>query len=111
MTQNIDGLHLRSGFPRDRLAILHGDMFLESCSACGTLYARSTPSGSVGLRQSSVVCTYLKPNKRCCRYANIYLCNINNRGKLRDTILDWEDDLPLLDYNLAIEQSKLVLKF
>lgn len=94
VTQNIDGLHLRSGFPRDRLAILHGDMFLDTCSACGTLYARSTPSGSVGLRQSSVVCTYLKHNKRCCR------------GKLRDTILDWEDDLPLLDYNLAVEHSK-----
>ncbi|VDO75614.1 unnamed protein product [Schistosoma mattheei] len=74
VTQNIDGLHLRSGFPRDRLAILHGDMFLESCSACGTLYARSTPSGSVGLRQSSVVCTYLKPNKRCCRKADLHIC-------------------------------------
>ncbi|VDQ09524.1 unnamed protein product [Trichobilharzia regenti] len=91
VTQNIDGLHLRSGFPRDRLAILHGDMFLESCRSCGTMYARSTPSETIGLRQTSVSCTYSKPNKR---------------GKLHDTILDWEDDLPELDYNLAIEHSK-----
>ncbi|CAH8840283.1 unnamed protein product [Trichobilharzia szidati] len=94
VTQNIDGLHLRSGFPRDRLAILHGDMFLESCRSCGTMYARSTPSETMGLRQTSVSCTYSKPNKRYCR------------GKLHDTILDWEDDLPELDYNLAIEHSK-----
>ncbi|CAH8502320.1 unnamed protein product [Heterobilharzia americana] len=94
VTQNIDGLHLRSGFPRDRLAILHGDMFLESCHACGTMYARSTPSETMGLRKTSVSCIHSKLNNRHCR------------GKLHDTILDWEDDLPELDYNLAIEHSK-----
>lgn len=71
VTQNIDGLHLRSGFPRDRLAILHGDIFLESCPACGTAYARLTPSQSMGLRQSSVTCNYLKPNNRYCRCVNM----------------------------------------
>ncbi|KAH8860523.1 NAD-dependent protein deacetylase SRT1 [Schistosoma japonicum] len=74
VTQNIDGLHLRSGFPRDRLAILHGDIFLESCPACGTAYARLTPSQSMGLRQSSVTCNYLKPNNRYCRKADLHIC-------------------------------------
>ena len=30
-------------------------------------------------------------------------------GKLRDTILDWEDSLPFKDLSIAEEQSRLVM--
>uniref|UniRef100_A0A0X3P8T1 protein acetyllysine N-acetyltransferase n=3 Tax=Schistocephalus solidus TaxID=70667 RepID=A0A0X3P8T1_SCHSO len=95
ITQNIDGLHLRSGFPINRMSILHGDMFLESCDLCNSIYVRaSSPVPTMGRHFTGFKCTRVKAQGRPCR------------GKLRDTILDWEDELPYPDYSLAVRESR-----
>ncbi|KAB0396898.1 hypothetical protein E2I00_009813, partial [Balaenoptera physalus] len=94
VSQNVDGLHVRSGFPRDKLAELHGNMFVEECVKCKTQYVRDTVVGSMGLKATGRLCTVAKSRGlRACR------------GELRDTILDWEDSLPDRDLTLADEAS------
>ncbi|KAK7492503.1 hypothetical protein BaRGS_00016169 [Batillaria attramentaria] len=81
VSQNVDGLHLRSGFPRDRLSELHGNMFVEQCNKCHTQYIRSRCVPTMGERLTGNPCTQAKSRGVC-------------RGQLCDTILDWEADLP-----------------
>ncbi|XP_062844015.1 NAD-dependent protein deacetylase sirtuin-6 isoform X4 [Trichomycterus rosablanca] len=95
ISQNVDGLHVRSGFPRDRLSELHGNMFVEECEKCGKQYVREKVIGVMGL----------KPTGRYCeetRSRGLRAC----RGKLISTILDWEDSLPDRDLNRANEASR-----
>lgn len=87
VSQNIDGLHLRSGIKRENLAELHGNFFISLCPKCKLKFVRSTPVPTVGLKQTGETC---KSRLRSCR------------GKLVDTILDWEGSLPDDDLELSI---------
>ncbi|KAL8591258.1 hypothetical protein ACOMHN_017582 [Nucella lapillus] len=93
VSQNVDGLHLRSGFPRDRLSELHGNMFMEQCKKCHTQYIRSKCVPSMGEKATGNVCTRPKSRGIC-------------RGLLHDTVLDWEASLPEDDLERAEEYSR-----
>nr|CAD7572123.1 unnamed protein product [Timema californicum] len=89
VSQNIDGLHLRSGVSRTKMAELHGNMFTEKCSKCNRQFVRQTATTSVGQKCLDKWCPSLRQNGRPCR------------GRVHDTILDWEDNLPEKDLGMA----------
>lgn len=78
ITQNVDGLHQRSGLSRDRLAVLHGCVFTEKCEDCLTEHFRDHDVGGMSFQKTGRQCE---------------VCS----GALRDTLLDWEDPLPEAD--------------
>eukprot|EP01018_Ginkgo_biloba_P023113 Gb_02893 [translate_table: standard] len=90
ISQNIDGLHLRSGIPREKLAELHGNSFREICSSCGKEYVRDFEVETIGLKETG---------RRCS--------DQNCGGKLKDTVLDWEDALPPKEMNPAEKHCKM----
>lgn len=48
VSQNIDGLHMKSGLGREHISELHGNIFVENCNKCRTQYVRTTPAPTVG---------------------------------------------------------------
>ncbi|GLG96629.1 NAD-dependent protein deacetylase Sirt6 [Gryllus bimaculatus] len=89
VSQNIDGLHLRSGLPRSHLAELHGNMFIEQCKQCDRQFVRNGSVSTVGQRSLNKPCSATQKNGRPCR------------GRLHDTILDWEHNLPANDLEMS----------
>lgn len=102
ITQNVDGLHMRSGMPRSNHCFLHGCIFTEKCEVCQKEYFRDFDVGGVSFKKTGRVCDAKlegEASKPC-------------GGCLRDTILDWEDALPEDDWVRAqeeCEKSDLIL--
>ena len=93
ISQNVDGLFLKTGIRREHLSEVHGNFYLDECNQCFTRFIRSTPSSTMGLKVSSQKCPRQK-GKPC-------------RGFLRDTILDWEDELPHTEMKSAEDEMLL----
>ena len=93
VTQNVDGLHKRSGLSRDQHAVLHGCVFTEVCEDCQMEHFRDYDVGGMSFQRT---------NRKCDD------CG----GHLRDCLLDWEDALPEFDFQRCQQhcaQADLVL--
>lgn len=85
ISQNIDGLHLRSGVPRSHLSELHGNRNLEQCVKCKAEYLRDHR-----VRTAKKAHDHL--TGRTCD-------NPKCSGALQDTIINFGESLPERDFD------------
>jgi len=90
ISQNCDGLHLKSGILPDRICELHGNTNIEACSLCGRLYYRGLP-----VRKD--------PNK--ARLTGRY-CDVCPEVPLRYTTVAFSQSMPDLCLDKATVESK-----
>jgi hypothetical protein len=90
VSQNTDGLHLRSGLPPNILAELHGNSNLETCRTCHTKYLRDFRT-----RTASRVHDHATTRK-CTK------C----QSTLFDSIINFGEDLPEHELRTSFEHAE-----
>ena len=93
VTQNVDGLHRRSGLSRNHHSTVHGCVFTEKCANCGCEYFGDNELGGLSFQPTGNRCD-----------------ECGDTGDLRDILLDWED--PVLDMervNAECAKADLIL--
>ena len=89
VSQNTDGLHLRSGLPSDKLAELHGNSNLETCRKCHTKYLRDFRT-----RTASKVHDH-QTSRTCAKCSSV----------LYDSIINFGESLPEYELETSIEHA------
>jgi len=91
ISQNVDGLHRRSGILPSKISELHGNSNLEVCDSCGKEYLRD-----YNCSEGSTVGHFT--GRRC----SVGGCG----GRLLDTIVHFGESLPLHVVSLGFEESR-----
>lgn len=89
VSQNTDGLHVRSGIPNEKIAELHGNTNKEYCKKCAKIYYRDFHT-----REAYDVHDH-KTSRKCIQ------CNLN----LHDTIINFGENLPIDELKKGQEHS------
>jgi len=92
ISQNIDGLHRKSGIPQSGITELHGNTNLEICEKCASGYMRDFR-----------VRTATKNNDHSTgRNCDNSECN----GALHDSIINFGESLKTEDYQEGFDQGR-----
>lgn len=93
ISQNVDGLHRKSGFPKEKLAELHGNTNLERCEKCNADYFRD-----FSVRNAKEVHDH-RTGRKCTKK--------NCGGELKDSIINFKEPLPENELNMGYYYSKI----
>lgn len=93
VSQNTDGLHLRSGLDPNCLAELHGNTYLEKCVKCGKKYMRDFRTRTARQVHNHLTGRHCD-NPQCA-------------GPLIDSIINFNEDLPEEELDKAFNNSKV----
>ncbi|XP_006811779.1 NAD-dependent protein deacetylase sirtuin-7-like [Saccoglossus kowalevskii] len=99
VSQNCDGLHLRSGLPRSALSEVHGNMYIEVCTECDREYIRLfdvTEKSSFRRHTTDRYCT------ECNSPLRDSIVHFGEKGNLEQP-LNWEEAAE------AAKQADLIL--
>lgn len=92
VSQNCDGLHLKSGIPTDKIAELHGNSKCEACAKCGKVYYRQER-----------VKPYEPKTRLTGRMCTVLDCN----SRLRSTTVAFSQSMPDICLDRATKESKI----
>ncbi len=106
ISQNIDGLHLRSGLPSSCLFELHGNSFIERCRRCRKTHFRPFDVKGMSFKPTGRLCEGVrsasgKKRARDDDGASAMGCIQACSGELHDFMLDWGDALPALQLSTS----------
>ena len=91
VTTNVDGLHIKSGIDRNKLAELHGSIYTEYCNNCGKYFHRDFNVQKLQSTIAKISTVFTRFTGRMCDEDK---CKKNNKGKLRDSIIAFGEQLP-----------------
>lgn len=93
VSTNVDGLHRRSGIPKDNISELHGNCYKEYCSKCQKEYLRYFDTTKTVQRHWEHLTGRVCEDEKC-------------KGNLKDTIIHFGENLPVDEFEKALKNSK-----
>lgn len=97
ISQNVDGLHLESGFPAAKLAELHGNKNLMQCTRCDAKISKTSCSWDDKRYGKGYRTQRPHPDQPVCP-----VC----KSRLISTIVNFGDPLPIKDFDLSVKHSR-----